>query len=140
MSNRKRVFILILIMAFSALIVAGITIFSLYQAAMSEQRERLVETSKSQARLIEAAAKFNATSGMSDRLENARAATLSQIIEAHNNYEQSGRTMEFTLAERRGDSINFLLRHRYGELKQPKSFDFYLKLAEPMRRALSGHS
>ena len=140
MSNRKRVFILILIMAFSALTVAGITIFSLYQAAISEQRERLVETSKSQARLIEAVARFDAASGNSDGLKNARAATLSQIIEAHKNYEQSGRTMEFTLAERRGDSIIFLLRHRYGDLKQPKPFDFYSKLAEPMRRALSGLS
>jgi hypothetical protein len=36
MSNRKRVFILILIMALSSLFVAGITIFSLYQAAISE--------------------------------------------------------------------------------------------------------
>jgi len=48
--------------------------------------------------------------------------------------------MEFTLAERRGDSIIFLLRHRYGDLKHPKPFDFYSKLAEPMRRALSGLS
>jgi PAS domain S-box-containing protein len=41
-------------MALSCLIVAGITITSLYQAAISEGRERLVETAQSQARLIEA--------------------------------------------------------------------------------------
>jgi PAS domain S-box-containing protein len=140
MSNRKRVFILILIMALSALIVAGITIFSLYQAAISEERERLVETAQNQARLIEAVARFDAASGMFDEPESARAATLSQIIEAHKNYEQSGRTMEFTLAERRGDSIIFLLRHRHGDLKQPKPVDFDSNLAEPMRRALSGGS
>ena len=98
MSNRKRVLTLILIMALSSLFVAGITIFSLYQAAISEGRERLVETAQSQARLIEAVARFDAASGKSEGLESARAATLSQIIEAHKNYEQSGRTMEFTLA------------------------------------------
>jgi hypothetical protein len=48
--------------------------------------------------------------------------------------------MEFTLAERRGDSIIFLLRHRHGDLKQPKPVDFDSNLAEPMRRALSGGS
>jgi PAS domain S-box-containing protein len=140
MSNRKRVFILIFIMALSALIVAGITIFSLYQAAISEQRERLVETAQSQARFIEAVARFDAASGVSDGPESARAATLSQIIEAHKNYEHSGRTMEFTVAERRGNSIIFLFRHRHGDLKQPEAIDFSSNLAEPMRRALLGQS
>ena len=140
MSNRKRVLILISIMVLSALFVAGVTIFFLYQAAISEEKERLVETAKSQARLIEAIARFDAVSGISDGPESARTATLSQIIEAHQNYEQSGRTMEFTLAERRGDSIVFLLRHRHGDLKQPKTVDFDSNLAEPMRQALSGRS
>ena len=140
MSNRKRVLILIFIMALSALLAAGITIFSLYQAAISEERERLVETAQSHARLIEAVARFDAASGRSGGLESARSATLSQIIEAHQNYEQSGRTMEFTLAERKGNLIIFLLRHRHGDLKQPKPIDFASNLAEPMRQALSGRS
>ena len=140
MSNRKRVFILISIMALSAVFVAGIAIFSLFRTAISEERERLVEIAQSQARLIEAVARFNAASGRSGGLESARTATLSQIIEAHKNYEQSGRTMEFTLAERKGNSIIFLLRHRHGDLKQPKPIDFISNLAEPMRQALSGRS
>ena len=140
MSNRKRVFILITIMALNALFVGGIAIFSLYRAAISEERERLVEMAQSQARLIEAVARFGAASDESGGLESARAATLSQIIEAHQNYEQSGRTMEFTLAERKGNSIIFLLRHRHGDLKQPKPIDFISNLAEPMRQALSGRS
>jgi len=140
MSNRKRVFILILIMALSSLFVAGITIFSLYKAAISEEKERLVETAQSQARLIEAVARFNAASGNYDGAESAKVATQSQIIEAHMNYEHSGRTMEFTLAERKGDSIIFLFTHRQGDLGKPKPIDFGSKLAEPMRRALSGRS
>ena len=88
MSNRKRVLILIFIMALSALLVSGITIFSLYQAAISEERERLVETAQSQARLIEAVARFDAASAKSDGSESARSTTLIKIIEAHMNYEQ----------------------------------------------------
>ena len=141
MRERKRVLILILIMALSCLIVAGITILSLYQAAISEERERLVETAQSQARLIEAVARFDAIYSKSFPSGGARAATLSQIIDAHNRYEQSGRTVEFTLAERKADSINFLLRHRYGGLEHhliPISLDS--KIAEPMRQALLGRS
>ncbi len=128
-------------MALSSLVVAGITIFSLYQAAISEERERLVETAQSQACLIEAVAKFDATYSQSSVPGGARAATLSQITEAHKSYEQSGRTAEFTLAERKDDSIIFLLRHRYGGLEhhlKPISFDS--KIAEPMRQALMGRS
>ena len=141
MKERKRVLVLILIMAFSCLIVAGITILSLYQAAISEERERLVETAQSQARLIEAVARFDAIYSKSYAPGGARAATLSKINESHNNYEQSNRIVEFTLAERKGDSINFLLMHRHGGLEHhlnPVSFDS--KLAEPMRQALLGRS
>jgi signal transduction histidine kinase len=137
MSERKRIFLLISIMALSALIVAGITIGILYHAAINEERERLLETVQSQARLIEAVARFDAIHNKSAVSGGAKAATLSQIIEAHQNYEQSGRTMEFTLAERKDDSIIFLLRHRHGNLDhelETVGFDSYL--AEPMRQAL----
>ncbi len=141
MNERKRVLLLILIMAFISLIIAGVTISSLYQTAIREQRERLVETAQTQARLLEAMARFDANYSNSYTPGGARAATLSKMNEAHNNYERSGRTVAFTLAERKGNSIIFLLRHRHGGPEHhlnPVSFDS--KLAEPMRQALSGHS
>ena len=140
MSDRRRIFILISIMALSSLLVAGITIASLYNAAISEERERLVETVQSQARLIEAVARFDAVHIKTNFPGGARAATLAQIIAAHKNYEQSGRTTEFTLAQKKGDTINFLLRHRHGGLEQSSSIEFDSKLAEPMRQALQGRS
>jgi PAS domain S-box-containing protein len=140
MGERKRIFILILIMALSSLLVAGITIASLFNAAISEERERLVETVQSQARLIEAVARFGVKYLNSAYPGGARAATLSQIIAAHKNYEQSGRTTEFTLAQKEEGSIKFLLRHRHGGLEQPKPVDLDSMLAEPMRQALLGNS
>ena len=124
MSDRKRIFLLISIMALSSLLVAGITIASLYNAAISEEQERLVETVQSQARLIEAVARFDAIHIKTNIPGGARAATLTQIITAHKNYEQSGRTTEFTLAQKKGETINFLLRHRHGGLEQSSSIDF----------------
>lgn len=132
---------MISIMALNSLIVAGIAIGTLYHAAIDEERERLLETVQSQARLIEAVARFDAVQNNAAVSGGARAATLDQIIEAHQKYEQSGRTMEFTLAERKEDSINFLLRHRHGGLEQQiKPVGFGSHLAEPMRQALSGRS
>ena len=141
MSERRRILWLVSIMALSTLIVVGITIGTLYRAAINEERERLLETVQSQARLIEAVARFDATYSKAAVSGGARAATLHQIIEAHQNYEHPGRTMEFTFAERKDDSINFLLRHRHDGLEQhldPVGFDSHL--AEPMRQALLGRS
>lgn len=141
MSGRKRVFMLISIMALSSLMVAGIAISMLYQAAINEEKERLLETVQSQARLIESVARFDAAHNKTTIPGGARAATLQQIVDAHQSYEQSGRTMEFTLAERKADSISFLLRHRHGGLeKQLDAIGFDSHLAEPMRQALLGKS
>ena len=139
MRERKRVYILILIMALSCLIAVGITITSLYQAAISEQRERLVETAQSQARLIEAVARFDEKYSK-DYPEGPKAATLSQIIDAHEHYAGFGKTGEFTLSKKEGDNIIFLLSHRHFDLKRPRPIPFDSELAEPMRRALLGHS
>jgi PAS domain S-box-containing protein len=139
MSERKRIFILILLMALSCLFVAGITITSLYQAAISEQRERLVETAQSQARLIEAVARFDEKYSK-DYPEGPEVATLSQIIDAHEHYAGFGKTGEFTLSKKEGDNIIFLLSHRHFDLNRPKPVAFDSELAEPMRRALLGRS
>ena len=126
-------------MVATTLSVSTIAIYLLYRAAFEEQTARLVETAKSQARLIEAVARF-------DRIYSANypgdseEATLSQIIDAHRHYEGFGDTGEFTLAKRQGDQIIFLLRHRHSEVEQPKPVPFDSKLAEPMRRALAGLS
>lgn len=76
MSERKRVLLLILIMATVSLIIAGIAISMLYRAAFEEERARLVETVQSQARLIEAIARFDAMHSK-EHPEGSKAATLS---------------------------------------------------------------
>ncbi len=139
MREHKRVLLLILIMATSSLIVAGIAIFMLYHAAFEEERARLVETAQSQARLIEAVARFEAEYS-SDYPGGWVQATLSQIVDAHKHYRGFGETGEFTLARREADSIVFLLSRRHYDLETLKPVPFDSELAEPMRRALSGMS
>ncbi len=139
MRERQRVLLLILIMASVSLTVAAITISMLYRTAFKEAQARLVETAQSQARLIEAMARFDAVYSKGYR-EGSEQATLSQIIDAHKHYKGFGKTGEFTLARHQGGYIVFLLSHRHFDLKSPKPVPFDSEIAEPMRRALSGLS
>ncbi len=139
MGPRTRVFLLICIMAGIALVVGAITICMLYRTALKEEQARLVEAAKSQARLIEAIARFDAM--YSENYPNgAQQATLTQILDAHNHYEQSSKTGEFTLARKEGNNIVFLLSHRRNDVQNAKPIPLDSKLAEPMRLALSGRS
>jgi len=115
------------------------SIFILYAAAFSEQENRLRELSQSQARLIEAVARFDQKFNGAFP-SSSREATLSQIIDAHKNYNGFGETGEFTLAWLDGKRIKFILAHRHFDLENPKPVPISSQLAEPMRRALSGQS
>jgi hypothetical protein len=139
MTPRKRVLLLISIMAFVVLLVLVSSFTMLFRTALDGQRARLAEIAKSQARLIEAIARFDARYS-NDYPEGAREATLSQIVDAHRHYQGLGKTGEFTLSRRDGDDIIFLLSHHDSELRTPRSVPFDSGLAEPMVLALSGQS
>jgi hypothetical protein len=139
MSPRKRIVLLVLIMSSIVIAVEAITIGILYQTAISEEKSRLKETARSQARLIEAVARFDQIYSKSHP-HGARQATLNQIKDAHSKYRGFGETGEFTLSKRENNQIVFLLNHRHHDLNNPKPVPWDSKLAEPMRLALSGKS
>jgi PAS domain S-box-containing protein len=134
MYGYKRLVLLIFVMAFVSVLVAAIAIGTLYSAAFDEERARLTDTARSQARLMESVARFN-RQHLDDFPGGADAATLQQIEDAHRQYSGFGETGGFAFARREGDNIIFLHGHRAGlERSQPVPFDSHL--AEPMRRAL----
>ncbi|MDD3814837.1 MAG: hypothetical protein PHZ02_09335 [Desulfocapsaceae bacterium] len=139
MSPRKRILLLIVIMASIVLIIEAITISILYHTAITEEISRLEETAQSQARLIEAVARFDKVYS-NDYPSGARQATIDQIKDAHSQYRGFGKTGEFTLSTRENNQIVFLLNHRHYDLNNPKSVPWDSGLAEPMRLALSGKS
>jgi hypothetical protein len=139
MSPRKRIILLILIMGVIVLGVNVIAFRMLYRTSFKEQAEDLQDIVVSQARLIEAVARFDFRysktypSGVNE-------ATLSQIKDAYKHQKGFGQTGEFTLAKREGDNIVFILNQRHSDLQDLKTIPFRSQLAEPMRLALSGHS
>ena len=143
MRKQNWTFLLVIIMVGIAFLLTGATIGILYNAAIKQQETRLVEIAQSQAKLIEAVARFNAAHEKADPEsfpEGPSSATISQVIDAHKNYKGFGETGEFTRSRKENNNIVFILSHRQFDLDQPKLVPWKSNLAEPMRLALSGKS
>ena len=142
MNTRRIIPLLILVMIIVAIGVGGIAIFVLYNVSIDQQRERLIETAQSQARLIEAVARIDKEYDVGNYPSGAFELTLSQIREGHDNFKGFGKTGEFTLAEYdlETNEIIFLLNRRYDDLENPEPIPWESNLGQPMRRALSDQS
>ena len=127
-------------MAAATLVVSAISIISLYSTGIEQHRLRLVETVKSQARLIEAIAEFDNQHSDEDHPQGAGAATLDQVAAAYREFKGFGETGEFALARRDSEQIVFVLSHRHTQSQMPQPIPFNGEWAEPMRQALSGNS
>lgn len=96
----------------------------LYDTAFEEERARLIDTAQSQACLLEAVARFDSVHSR-DYPGGAGPATLSQIIDAHEQGFAFGETGEFDLARREGDRIVLLLSHRSEVVAYPAPVPFH---------------
>lgn len=138
MSNRRRLLVLLGIMAFVAVAVAGLSMWSLYQTAFSEQRGQLSHLAKSEARAMEVMADQFANSGLSP--DEVLAATMKQVTAIHWNLD-FGKTGELMVGRLEGGMISYLIggtRSKEGEPQTPVPMDS--GLAVPMHRALQGYS
>jgi hypothetical protein len=139
MSPRRRILLLILIMAIIVLVVEVMAISMLYRTALDEQKSRLQETVVSQARLIESIFRFNSIY-LKNYHAGAKEATIRQLIDAHKQYHEFGQTGEVILAKKEKDNIVFILQHNHDDVKTPTAVPFDSKLAQPARLALLGLS
>ncbi|VAX18001.1 hypothetical protein MNBD_NITROSPINAE04-148 [hydrothermal vent metagenome] len=138
--GKETYYYLISILAAISFLIGSLAIGISYYVSFEQQRERLIETVQSQARLIEAMAKFDAKFSAQDHPEGAYGATLSQVVKAHGMGKGFGETGEFVLARREGNQIVFLLSHRFLDMDTPRPVPFDADIAEPMRLALKGES
>ncbi len=144
MTGKRRIFLLISIMTCVGFAVGGITLYALYETALDQQENRLIDSVNSQARLLEAIARqekrSNGSKGSPGKHGGPFSSTIAQIRESHQAFTGFGETGEFTLARRDGDRIIFLLRHRHHDLDNPLPVSVSSNLAAPMRLALQGRS
>ncbi|MBW1684584.1 MAG: PAS domain S-box protein [Deltaproteobacteria bacterium] len=122
-------------------VVSVMTVYFLYETAFEQTRRALIETADAQARLIEAVARFDHIHSQDAHVEGATAATISQIVDAHQHDNGIGETGEFTLAQLEGDEMVFVLQWRHPGANASRRIPFRgARAAEAMRRALSGES
>jgi len=135
---RKRIFFLIFIMAVVVVISSTVALIILYETAFEQKRASLAQIAQSQARLIEAVARFDQSFSQLDHPDGAAAATISQIVDAHSKFRHVARTEEIMLSRLNSNQIEFLLRQRNSDFEIPQSLPLESLIAEPTRLALSG--
>lgn len=136
---------LISIFIITTLTVTAITLTVLYRTSYDEQRQRLIDITKSRTRLIEAIARFdlqNTHKKAAPDIDAAYQNTIEQIRAAHKKFRGFGKTGEFTMAKINHEKkeIQFILRQRHSTQTTPLSLPFNQHLAVPMKMALLGHS
>lgn len=136
----QKVILLIGIMAIITVTTLFAALFILYNTSFEQSRQRLVETVKSQAHLIEAVARFDAQYSSGDVAGGSFAATLQQIIDAHSQNPSLSESFEFTLAKLEGDQIVFIQLDQQFHSESQRVVPYKSDFAEPMRIALSGES
>lgn len=139
-ADTKRLLVLILVMVGVAVSSAGFGGWGLYRAAVNEQRNWLYDLVQTQARMIEAVAQFDALHSQQDHPGGARAATISQILDAYNRPEGFGQSGEFVLGRLDGELIVFLDTGRLHGTDVPGPLPIDSNMAEPMYHALLGQS
>ncbi|QPJ62546.1 MAG: SpoIIE family protein phosphatase [Candidatus Nitronauta litoralis] len=140
MGSRQRLAVLILIMSGVVISVTVFSIYFLYQTGFIQQRQRMIEIVKSQARLVEAIGRFNKRIDPAALPQGAYQATLSQIRDAQKNYPGFGETGEFALARKENGKIKFMLHQRYNQSNSMPVIEMQSAEAIPMKRALMGKS
>jgi len=140
MSARRRFIVLIVIMTVVALGSVGGVLSVLYQSHIEQHRQNLVELAISQARLIEAVAKFDSVNTPLTQKGGWKPSTLSQIRDSHASYKGFGKTGEIVMAQHRNRVIEFVLPQRHSNTHEPQPVPWDSPYAEPMRKALSGLS
>lgn len=135
--NHKSILLSVSVLITAMLISMGATFYILYRIHMDEERVRLTIIVQSQAKLLEAVARFDAQHSP-NYPGGSFEATLSQFKEAHRAYKEFGKTGEFVLGHLADGGIEFLLTSRHGDKDLPDHIPFDSPWAEPMRRALEG--
>lgn len=140
LNDKARLLTLVGVMVLVAVAIAGVSIWTLYRVSLNAEKARLVGMAQAQVYLLEAVARFDLQFSTDDHPEGAKAATITQVLDAFQHYQGFGESGEFVLAERQGDEISFLASANRDGSNQDHAVLWNSALAEPMRRALLGES
>lgn len=135
---------LIALLTVNMLIVSIVVIGLLYSIGFERQKSRLIDLVDTQSVMIDIMVKQRCCDSKiypSESVKRTIAAQfIRQIYTAYPSYGMIGKTGEFTLGQRDGDVIKFILKQRYFDAKHQISTPWKSTFSEPMRRALKGQT
>ena len=135
--DQKRILLVaVSLMVAVSIIVLTLTLWMLYQSNFKQRVEELQAMVRAQVSVIGAVAGVDQQHG-AEASNDAKTATLSQIIDSYSTSGGFGKTGEYVLAYLRGDQIEFLSDFRFAETGATKIVPLTADRAAPMRRALS---
>jgi len=138
-SDRKRIVWLIIVMMAAVTVSTVVAITILYDTAFEQERLHLIQNADDQAHLMDAVARFDRESHGGDLVKSADD-TLSQIQRAFDHYPSDDQIAEIVVAQLVGDEIVYLVTHGRVADQKIDAIPLDSHLADPMRRALTGHS
>jgi signal transduction histidine kinase len=114
---RARAVLLAMVLVASS--AALVSMVLLYQAGLNAQRERLKELAYSQAELIDAVARFDATESRDANPAGAWVATLGQVAEGYSQWRRANEHVSFAIIGRQAGKV--VLHVENGKLHAPRS-------------------
>jgi PAS domain S-box-containing protein len=126
MKTKRRFVYLFMIMISVVLIITTITILLVYNTSLNDVKFNLIESLDNQVSIVQTIY----------GIEKDKTHILEILHKSQQKYGGLGKTGEFILAEKRNDSIVFLLSHRNNLFANLNSVPFGKDLAMPMNQAL----
>lgn len=143
-SAGRRLILLVSVMVGVVMICMSILLTILFRHESSQHEINLLTSAQNQVLIIENIVEHNIARAEDLKDENPDfdpyLATLHEITEALINIGDLDQTIEFTLAQQKGDSIVFLQTHRAVESSLSEPIPMNSAHAEPQRRALRGET
>ncbi|HIJ79940.1 MAG: PAS domain S-box protein, partial [Desulfobulbaceae bacterium] len=137
-AGRKNFLFLVAVMTGVAIAVGAAVVTLLYHSAFEEAKGRFFLTAASQARLLEAVARFDRQYSRKALPGGAWSATFTQLKDAHEQIKGFGKTGEFLVGHLVDGNIVYLLSHRTQDISTIPPVPMDSNLAMPMRFALQG--
>jgi diguanylate cyclase (GGDEF)-like protein/PAS domain S-box-containing protein len=130
------------LLTINMLLVVSVSIGLLYNIGFERQKNRLIDLVETQSVMLDIVARqalMEHKAHPSDAvMRSVTAKFIRQINTSYPAYGAIGRTGEFTLGQRNGESIGYILKQRYFDEKNQMDIPWKSSYGEPMRRALSG--
>jgi light-regulated signal transduction histidine kinase (bacteriophytochrome) len=139
-SNKSRLLNLILIMVTVVIFSTAAAISILFDASFEEQRSRLVDLVKRQARTFESMVILDSAHEEHGHSKESRAKSIDFIQKAHSKHKSFSTGLELILAQKSGTNVTFLMSHRETDHTTPPSIEISSIMDRPIQRAVAGKS